>query len=295
MIEKKIYLRFLTTYVCNYSCSFCFREGVFHNERIEELPVATFSTILKATSNIGLKKIKLVGGDPLQCDNLFAYLNECFKMDCPDIGISTNGYDYHLIKKLAISFPKLKFTLSIPSIDTNEYKKITGVDGLTHAMKSLEILNGMNILSTVNYVITSINQITNLLNTLEEFFLNCNRVKLLVFCKTDYNSIDESIDFIEKELVNFLDAHYKMLREDCNNIYYTYSKDKELCITKPYCPILCKEMHEEVQTIRITPDGQIKPCLIDNSHNLSFKNDVTVNEITNHIEYLSRNPLQCDK
>jgi cyclic pyranopterin phosphate synthase len=65
------YLRIVTTTKCNYACSYCHRDGVFQQSGTKsELPSDILKACLKIAATAGIKKFKLVGGEPFLREDL---------------------------------------------------------------------------------------------------------------------------------------------------------------------------------------------------------------------------------
>lgn len=152
MKENKIRvknLRLVLTNECNLKCFYCFNEGYEKNsESVSKLKIQDYLLVIKLLrDNYGLEKIKLTGGEPFLFPNIYTLI-EGIVCQFPklEIGITTNGALTHKIEKLLTReySDKIKLNISIPSIDSNIFEKITGVNSLHKTLKSLELIKLSN-------------------------------------------------------------------------------------------------------------------------------------------------------
>ncbi|MCL4378479.1 MAG: GTP 3',8-cyclase MoaA, partial [Actinobacteria bacterium] len=158
--NRKIdYLRLSVTDRCNLRCFYCMpKKGIKLLKRDQLL---TFEEIIRATkilSGIGIKKVRLTGGEPLVRDNILSLIKNIGMVDgIEDISLTTNGLllNGYLPQLSRIGVGRLN--ISLDSLNPEKYKTITRggcinkvIDGINKAMdigfKSIKI----------NVVITSI-------------------------------------------------------------------------------------------------------------------------------------------
>lgn len=290
-----IYLRFLTSYVCNYSCSFCHNEGIRCTSK-EDLPLELYRKILSAMNRIGLHKIKFVGGEPLLSPSLEEYISDSLQvLPQSQIGITSNGFFTENIIKVLERFPHLSITISLPSINAQRYYKTTGSDSLTNVLSTVEQISSMGGNLTINTVVDSEEHFLELPSFLEYCFTKAVRVKLIIPCNTPtMNCAFDSLT-LQTKLLSFLaERGWTAEETQQNQIKINYADGMELNVTVPYCPQLCKDLHSSIQTIRLTPDGIIKACLLDNSKNIKLASNISEDEIFDILYKIVSNPLPCD-
>lgn len=290
-----IYLRFLTSYACNYSCSFCHNEGIRCTSR-ENLPRELYRKILSAMARLGLHKIKFVGGEPLLSPSLEGYISDSLQvLPQSQIGITSNGFFTEKITKILERFPYLSITISLPSINARRYCKTTGSDSLTNVLSTVEQISSMGRKLTINTVVDSEAHFLELPYFLEYCFTKAVRVKLIIPCNTPTMNCTFDSLALQEKLLSFLAGQgWTPKEKQQNQIKINYADGMELNVTVPYCPQLCKGLHNSIQTIRLTPDGIIKACLLDNSKNIKLVSDTSEDEIFDILYKIVSNPLPCD-
>jgi len=125
-------LRISVTDKCNFRCGYCMPEEVF-GEAYKFLPKAQILSfeeverIARAAASLGVKKLRVTGGEPL----LRADLPELIRMlvaipGIEDVSLTTNGY---LLAGYAPALSEAglhRVTISLDTLDEDIFKKMTG-------------------------------------------------------------------------------------------------------------------------------------------------------------------------
>lgn len=134
-------LRISLTDRCNYRCFYCLPNG--------EPPLARKETLLsfeeiarlsKIFVSLGIEKLRLTGGEPLirrDVDRLVAMLAG-LKPDLHDIALTTNGTGFRRHAERLHSAGLDRVTLSLDSLDPENFRDITGVDDLPNVLDAIE-------------------------------------------------------------------------------------------------------------------------------------------------------------
>ena len=120
---------------CNFRCTYCMPEEKYH-PKFKFLPSnqrLSFQDIIRITKNfvsLGVNKIRITGGEPLLRVNLTELIGDLSRIDgIQDIALTTNGV---LLAKYASELKAAgldRVTVSLDSIDPNEFKTMTGGRG----------------------------------------------------------------------------------------------------------------------------------------------------------------------
>lgn len=121
------YLRISVTDRCNLRCVYCMPpEGVKQTPHWEILSLEEFGRVVDAASDIGIRKVRITGGEPLVRKNiidLFRYIAANPLID--DISITTNGI---LFADMAADLKKAglnRVNFSLDSLNPQNFKDIT--------------------------------------------------------------------------------------------------------------------------------------------------------------------------
>lgn len=150
------YLRISLLENCNERCFFCHNEG--STGRTTEISEDIMWPVVDASLALGKKKIKFTGGEPTIHPKLLTYIETIRKKsDTVNIGIVTNAL---LLEEMAGDLIKAGLndaTVSFHALNPSLYKRITGVDGLTAAVKGMDALQRVGIPITINTVVSTVN------------------------------------------------------------------------------------------------------------------------------------------
>lgn len=257
------YLRISLTDKCNLRCVYCKEE----DEAVEEeyvnniLSFDDYKFIIRNFKELGVNKIKFVGGEPL----LYPYLKDLIyfaKHECniDDVSITTNGQHFSE-KALELKNSGLdRVNLSIDSLKEYKYNAVTRGGSLTEVLNALNTCIRLKLPVKINCVL------------IDEF----NTDEVYDFIRlTKYNNVD--VRFVEltpwgsskmlydlsyvntKELMeNIEDINISGFEEDHNVKYYKMEKSKgRVGIISPISDCFCEKCNKMI----ITNDGFVRLCL----------------------------------
>ena len=126
---KRIY--FYLTSGCNLKCCHCWIKPPHQNEKhiYPSLSIDFFESILEQSKKLGLKGIKLTGGEPLMHPQIFDIL-DLIKIHQYPLAIETNGTlcTIELARKIADCM-KVLVSVSLDSADPETHDRIRGIKG----------------------------------------------------------------------------------------------------------------------------------------------------------------------
>lgn len=262
------YLRLAVTDRCNLRCFYCMpAHGL---EWLERKELMTWEEMLQLCSmlvKMGIKKIRLTGGEPFARRNFMEFLTELSKIDgLKEITLTTNGVLTALyvpeLKKLGIK----SVNLSLDTLDRERFKNITRRDELPKVLYTLHELLRHDIQVKLNAVVMEGKNTEDIIplvelakelpvsvRFIEEMPFNGNgtyagliwdHVKILDTIKNQYPDIQKVTDLQYSTSYNYSIPGYK----GTVGIIAAY--------TRSFCGT-CNR-------IRITPQGMLKTCLYDN-------------------------------
>ena len=260
-------LRITLTNRCNVNCLYCHHDGMVKSK--DEMTADEVYTICKIAKKIGVKKIRLSGGEPLLKEDIVEIVSKISSLDFKDISMTTNGI---LLEKFAKDLKDAglnRVNVSLDSLNKSTYEFITKKDYLDNAkkgiLKAVEV--GFNPVKINMVIMKDINQ-----NEIKEMFK---------FCK-EHDIVLQLIELIESENCDEdkfkSDYHYKLdnieneLSDIASDVYERkfmqgrkkyYINGGEIEIVKP---VDNAKFCAKCSRLRITPDGKIKPCLLRNDN-----------------------------
>ncbi|MDH5806376.1 MAG: GTP 3',8-cyclase MoaA [Candidatus Methanomethylicaceae archaeon] len=251
-------LRISLTQKCNFNCKYCHHEGEFQVNR--EMTCEEILRIVKIAHELGIKRVKYTGGEPLLREDLIEIIKGSIEIGLEDVAITTNGSLLKGKSKSLFMAGLRRINVSIPSLNPKIYSNITGgnlFDTINGIMDAVE--NGLKI--KINVVLMK----------------GINENDLFKFINFA-SSIGGSLQLIELEKLNISDEFFKeyyisissiepilknlaeeiIIRENMNARRIYIINGIKIEVVSP----TNKEFCMNCSRIRITSDGKIKPCLM---------------------------------
>jgi len=133
------YLRVSLTDRCNYRCTYCMPEDMTFAPRAEALSVSELLLICTAFIELGVKKIRLTGGEPTIHPDFDALLQGLDVLPgLENIAVTTNGSK--LIEKAPLIASKKvrQLNVSLDSLDAESFKRITRTGNLSDVIAGID-------------------------------------------------------------------------------------------------------------------------------------------------------------
>jgi len=135
------YLRISITDRCNLQCMYCMpQEGL---PKLKHEEVLTYEEILRLARiaiKLGVRKIRLTGGDPFMRKGVFDFLPRLIALSgLEDVSITTNGICLRENLEKLRSFGIKRLNVSLDTLQRERYKNITGYDGFQAVWEGIEL------------------------------------------------------------------------------------------------------------------------------------------------------------
>ena len=139
------YLRVSVTDRCNYRCFYCMpAEGIKGGKHSEFLSYEEMTRIIRVFSELGVRKVRFTGGEPLVRRNVISLIEQVGALPgITDLSLSTNA---HLLGKQARQLKEAgldRVNISIDSLDAESFSNITRggelntvIDGIDAALEA---------------------------------------------------------------------------------------------------------------------------------------------------------------
>ncbi|MBQ7630352.1 MAG: GTP 3',8-cyclase MoaA [Selenomonadaceae bacterium] len=259
------YARISVTDRCNLRCRYCMPEcGV---EKISHADILTFEEILRVVkifSRLGIKKIRLTGGEPLLRKNLPALIRDIKKIGSVEIvTLTTNGV---LLEKFAADLIAAEIdgiNLSLDTFDEKIFTSLTRRKLFENVMRGLKILIGKKNIKLNCVPLRGVNEgdILKLVELARENFIDVRFIELMpIGCAVDsklqgiptaeiFALIESHCGKLYPAEKNFLQgpAEYFRAENFVGRIGFIDALEHKFCAT-------CNR-------IRLTAEGFLKPCL----------------------------------
>lgn len=285
-------LRITLTNRCNVNCLYCHHDGMVKSK--DEMTADEVYTICKVAKKIGVRKIRLSGGEPLLKKDIVETVEKIASLDFKDISMTTNGI---LLGKYAQDLKDAgldRVNVSLDTLNRKTYELITRKDYLEDAksgiLKAVEV--GLYPVKINMVIMKDINQ-----NEISDMFEFCkeNDIVLQLIeliesenCDEDKFSADYhyNLDEIENELADIADDVRERKFMQGRKKYYIDGGEIE--VVKP---VDNAKFCAKCSRLRITPDGKIKPCLLRNDNLVELISHVRNGESEEKLEEIFINGI----
>lgn len=250
-------LRLSITSRCDMKCIYCHKEGQKRSQ--DEMTVAEIERILKIAKEIGIKNLKITGGEPLLREDIVEIISAAAK-HMEHVSLTTNG------AKLAPLASKLKkaglqqVNISLDTLDRKKYEEMTGTDQLN------QVLYGIQAAMAVCFSPIK-------LNTVVMRGFNENEIEKMVKFAAHTETILQLIELEDLGNHEFYEKYHSDLTPIECWLERKAGKIEERKLHKrkiyfvPNPVEVVRPMHNtqfcaNCTRIRITADGKLKPCLM---------------------------------
>jgi cyclic pyranopterin phosphate synthase len=267
-------LKIAITSRCNLSCVYCHKEG----EEIgscskgitDEMKLDEIIRIAKISVRLGISRIKITGGEPLVRSDVCEIIRGIASIPrLKDLSMATNGSLLKLKAKDLKDCGLKRVNISLPTLNSIVYNNLT---------------NGKieNVLSGVKAAIAA--------------GLNPVKLNMVVLRNTNVKDIPEMISFARKTgaILQLIELDPINVNEKYYSAYHRFLDDQEEILkkeaikveTRPFMhnrriyrlekatvevvhPIENREFCMHCTRLRVTSDGNLKPCLMKNDNTIS--------------------------
>ena len=265
-------LRVSVTQKCNLSCIYCHREG-HKSVKSKELEPDEIAKICEVFRELGIKKLKITGGEPLIRKDLLEILSVLPDFD--EISITTNGT---ILKKFAFDLKELgvdRVNVSLDTLNEDKYKFITGFSKLKSVVEGIYSAYdaGLHPIKLNMVVLNGINESD--VNDLIEFTKQFNKDKISVILQ-----VIELLDIFKPDLRKYYFDITKIelkFKEKAKKIITRRMHKRKQYVFDDFAiefvkPVNNFEFCSACNRIRVTADGKIKPCLLRNDNLVNVRN-----------------------
>lgn len=273
------YVRISLIDKCNLTCIYCnpvnsSKHFYRKNELLTDAEIIRLINIL--VRNLGVKKIRFTGGEPLIRKDILHILKNIseLKNDFPlSLGITTNGTELeknlHSLYDCGIDY----LNISLDTLQPQRFIAITGKSLFEQTLQSIYLAEKMNFKKVkVNAVI--INKINDdELIEFVEYFKNLDvELRFIEFMPFGSNVWQKDGFVSAEEMKNKIQTAFKLVKlEDDNRIADNYAIAGHKCKVG-FISSISNHFCDSCNRLRITATGKIKLCLFSSEEQTSLKN-----------------------
>lgn len=134
------YLRLSVTDKCNLRCRYCMpADGVCKRSHSEMLTEDETITAVKAAASLGIRKLRLTGGEPLVKKNILSICERSASVEgIEEVCVTTNGILLTEMAKDLKSAGVSRLNISLDTLNPGKYSYITRIGKLDNAIAGIE-------------------------------------------------------------------------------------------------------------------------------------------------------------
>ncbi len=134
------YLRVSITDRCNLRCVYCMpADGIIPMDHKDILSYEEIIRIVRIATGIGVKKVRITGGEPLARKNIIHLISEISNIDgIRDLSLTTNGILLSRYADKLVEAGLKRINISLDSLRSDRFKEITRGGELNLVMKGIE-------------------------------------------------------------------------------------------------------------------------------------------------------------
>ena len=264
-LNRKIdYLRISVIDRCNLRCVYCMPE-----EGVESIPheeILTYDEILRiceTVSQLGIKKIKITGGEPLVRKDIVNLIRDIKNLDkIEQVTLTTNGILlYNMLDDLYDAGIDA-INISLDTLKKDNFKQITRRDGLEKVLMAIDKAYNLGIRVKINCLAIrdfNINELADIANFAKDREIDVRFIELMpIGFGKKYTQIDND------EILSILESNFgtfEPVTEKRGNGPAKYYKNKDMKGCIGFISAISHEFCESCNRIRLTSNGFLKLCL----------------------------------
>lgn len=263
------YLRISITDRCNLRCRYCVNENLQFKPHDEILNYEEIIRFVRLCANLGFKKVRLTGGEPLIRKRITYLIEEINKTKgIEDIALTTNGvFLGEKINELKEAGLK-RVNISLDTLKKDRYEYITGVDAINEVFIGIEksIQEGLYPIKINTVIIKGFNddEIIDFASLAMDWGIHVRFIEFMPFGDPDLWGPSKIVS--SKNLEEIIKTEFEL--EPAINEHKGPAKMFKLKKSKgmvgfisPVSTHICSECNR----IRLTSDGKIMPCLFSDA------------------------------
>lgn len=256
------YLRISLTDNCNFRCTYCIPDEVISLlPRKQLMQTEEIYSIAREFVNLGVKKIRLTGGEPLIRKDFSAILQQLSVLPV-QLALTTNGVLLHRYKDDLLRYGVRSVNISIDTLDKNKFFQITKRDQFQKVCDNIKLCIREGIYVKLNVVLINgfnDDEVADFIHLTRDLPVH---VRFIEFMPFDKNEWDQNKVVHNQTVLEDIQQKYSLFKlQDGKN-----DTDKKFGIfghagTISFISTLSNSFCKSCNRMRLTADGKMKNCL----------------------------------
>ena len=295
-LNRKIeYMRISVTDRCNLRCVYCMpEEGIENISHEEILSYDEIIRICKCIAKLGIKKIKITGGEPLVRKDIIDLIKEIKEINGIDeVTITTNGVLLYEMADKLYEAGIDAVNISLDTLNKDKFLKITRRDKYENVSMAIEKLIDLGVRVKINCLAIKENNLSEIVKIAAYSKNNNIDVRFIELMPIGYGKNYTGIS--NEVILGLLEDEYgsfKKVKEKRGNGPAVYYKNDKFKGYIGLISAISNEFCETCNRVRLTANGFLKLCLHYNKGidlKEPIRSDITDKELENMIYHAIRN------
>ncbi len=265
--QRKIsYLRVSVTDRCDFRCTYCMSEDMEFLPKKDVLSLEELDRLCKAFIDLGVKKLRITGGEPLVRKNimqLFSNLGKKLDQGLEELTLTTNGSQLDRYAKDLFDNGVRRINVSLDSLEKKKFKKITRIGDLDKVINGIMVAKkaGLKIkINTVALKEINDNEILNLVNWCGENKFSLTFIEVMPMGAIGEKRADQYMPLTEVK--SLIQTKYSLTEDSLRTggparYVHCHETDQKIGFITPHTHNFC----ELCNRVRITCTGEMYMCL----------------------------------
>lgn len=261
------YLRLSVTDRCDFRCIYCMAEEMQFVPREQLLSIEEITQISHAFIELGVRKIRLTGGEPLIRKNISQLIENLGNIDNLDeLTLTTNASQLPKYSQNLVNARVKRINVSLDSLKTQRFKSLTRTGDLNLVLKGIDSAINAGIKVKLNSVILrhrNLDEVTELVNFAMDKNCDISFIEEMPLGHIDEHQRQE--EFVSSaELRDIISRHYALTEQVHTDItsgpsrYWKIENSKnKIGFISPHSDNFCHSCNR----VRLTATGKLLLCL----------------------------------
>ncbi|MFA6052190.1 MAG: GTP 3',8-cyclase MoaA [Methylobacter sp.] len=275
------YLRISITDRCDFRCLYCMAEDMTFLPRAQVLTLEEIYTLAKAFAELGVKKIRVTGGEPLVRKGALELLQNIGSIESlHELVITTNGSQLETMAADLKEAGVKRINISLDTLDADKFKAITRTGDLHQVLKGIQAAKetGFERIKINAVILKDRNHLE--VNDLVQFAVDngidisfIEEMPLGVVSRHDRSEAYYASDLIKADLArNFSLIETLEKTGGPSNYFNVAGSQTRVGFISPHSENFCSSCNR----VRLTVEGQLLLCL-GNEHSVDLKKVLRAN------------------
>ena len=265
--QRKIsYVRISVTDRCDFRCTYCMSEEMQFLPKKDLLSLEELERLSDALIELGVKKIRITGGEPLVRKNILHLINGVGKKigkGLEELTVTTNGSQLERYAKDLFKNGVKRINISLDTLDKNKFKLITRTGDFNKVIRGINAAKeaGMKIkINTVALKGINDNEILNLVNWCGENKFGLTFIEVMPMGEIGEKRADQYMPLTDVK--SLIQTKYSLSDDPLKTggparYVHCHETDQKIGFITPHTHNFC----ESCNRVRITCTGEMYMCL----------------------------------